>query len=148
MSDGDDFFAPALEYFCDFSGSLGLAASGSDGADGDDGLGRGQHCFGGAEEHKVGSAGVGQGGLVHHFVVGDVGVGEDDQVGAVFADELGEFALGMYGDSVGIEGTGQFGGVDSVFDVGYLSCGKGDDSILFVVPEVDVEVVKVSTGGA
>src|SRR5690606_3770157 len=50
-------------------------------------------------------------------------------------------------DALGIRRACQSGRVDASFDVGDLRRGKGDDMIGPILPESDVEVVKIAAGG-
>ncbi|WP_353634451.1 hypothetical protein ABSL23_01230 [Halobacterium sp. NMX12-1] len=87
-------------------------------------------------------------GDVHHRLVGDVGVREDDLVGAVLVDCGLEFGLGDDGDAVGVVGARQFRGegggvVARLAEVLSGRRGERDDAVVGAVAEDRQEVVEV-----
>src|SRR3972149_5712915 len=70
------------------------------------------------------------------------------QVRLVRADEAGELLLRVDRDALRVEGPREGRGVPPALDARDLSRGEGDDLVLLVVPEVDVEVVEVAARGA
>jgi len=85
--------------------------------------------------------------LSYHVLVGDVGIGEDDEVYLVLDDQLLEVVFGEDWDAVGILRSGELRRVLPARDVGDLSSGESDHLVRGVVAVQDVEVVKVPPGG-
>ena len=83
---------------------------------------------------------------VHDVFVRDVGVGEDDDVDLVFADELLQRRLRQDRNSFRIQRPRQLGGVAAVVDVRDLRRGERDDLVGRTVPVDEVEVVEVAAG--
>ena len=82
----------------DAAGGLALARAGAHRADGDAPASpSGSSVSAGREEPEVGARGERARGEVHHVLVGDVGVGEDDLVDRALADELVELASAWIG---------------------------------------------------
>jgi hypothetical protein len=132
----------------DLAARLALAATRADCADGDDRLRGAQHRRVGPEEPEVGAGGERDRRLVHDRLVLQVGVGEDDLVDAVLADEVGQLLLGADRDAVRVQRPGQGRRVDPVGDAGDLGCREGDHLRVGVVTEYHVEVVEVATAGS
>ena len=85
---------------------------------------------------------------MHDVFVGDVTVGKDRLVHLMFLDEFCQPFFGVYGDSFGLIGTSQFWGILSFVNARNLCGGEGYYVILFVVSEVDVEIVEISAGSS
>ena len=85
---------------------------------------------------------------MHHVLVRHVGVGEDNIVDVVLADQVGELGLGPDRDPFGIELARQEWGIDAPCDVGDLRRRERDDVVLVAVSIDDVEVVEVAAGRA
>ena len=85
---------------------------------------------------------------VHHVLVRDVRVGEDDLVDLVLADQVAELGLGPDRDPVRVEIAGEQGRVDAPVDVRDLRRREGNDLVLLAAPVDDVEVVEVAPGRA
>lgn len=148
VADGDDFLAGLEQGVDNLARGLALAAAGAHGGDADQGLVALDGHLGTAEQGEAGPGGVDDGGLVHHVLVGHVGVGEDDGVDAVGGDQLFDLAFVVDRDTVGVELAGELGRVLAAVDVGDLGGGESDDLELLVVAEVGVEVMEVASGGA
>jgi hypothetical protein len=131
----------------DVPGGLALAAAGADRADGDDGLGGGEGRVVRGEQAEACSSRKRPRGDVHHVLVGHVGIGEDDLVDALVADEVGEVFLGPDRDALWVEIACQLGGIDAAVDVRDLRRGERDDLVLLTAPIDEVEVVEVAAGG-
>ena len=67
---------------------------------------------------------------MHHVLVRDVRVGEDDLVDLVLAHELLELGLGQDRDPVRIELPCELGGIDAPVDVRDLGRRERDDLVL------------------
>jgi hypothetical protein len=80
--------------------------------------------------------------------VGDVAVGEDDEVDGLIADQAFEVVLGENGNAGGIARAGKRGRIGSAFDVGNLGGGERDHIEGRVVAVADVEVVEVAARGS
>ena len=81
---------------------------------------------------------------VHHVLVGDVGIGEDDLVDLLVVDEIAELLLGVDRDPVRIAPPGERRQVGPTGDAGDLGRGEGDDLDLGIVAVNDIEVVEVA----
>ena len=68
---------------------------------------------------------------MHHVLVRDVGVREDDLVHFVLRDQGLELVLRLDRDAVRVALPGELGGVDAPSDVGDLGRGEGDDLVVF-----------------
>ncbi len=77
-----------------------------------------------------------------------IAVGENNAIGFVFGDEIAQLLFGINGDALGIQVSRQGCGVSLVRDARYLGGGEGDDLVLIVVAEGDVEIVEVAPRGA
>ncbi len=66
----------------------------------------------------------------------------------IILDQFEQVALGIDRDAFRIEFPGQFRRISAAFDVGDLGCSKCHYFIVFVVTEIDIEVVEVAPGGA
>ena len=148
MADGGHAAALGLEDLGHLARGLALAAPGADGADRDHRPGALDHGVLGAEQDERGARGLDLAGLVHDVLVGHVAVGEIDLGHVEFADERVELFLGVDGDAVRIELSGQDGRILAAFDVGNLGGREGHDLEVRVVPEVGVEIVEIPARGA
>ena len=147
VADDDDAEALLLEQAGEVARGLALAGAGPGGPGGDERLAAGDHRADGPQEHEVGPAGERPTGLVHHVLVGDVAVGEDDAVDRLAGEDLLEVVLGDDGDPGRVEGPGELGRVAPVGDAGDLGGREGDDLHGGVVAIDDVEVMEVAPGG-
>src|SRR5262245_40724861 len=129
----------------DGAGRLRLARAGAYGANGDNLCGRAQHHVVRAKEYEGGSRGGSAGGAVHHVVMRDVAISEDDIAHATLLNDTWQVLLRENGDTLGISRAGQLGGVEPPLDVGDLGRGEGDHLIGGVVAEEDVEVVEIAS---
>ena len=148
VTDCHDGFAHFFEDLDDLAAGLGFAAAGANCADRHDRFGGFDHGVGGADNDKISTGGRGNGGFVHHLRMGDIAVGKGHQVHSVGLDQLPQFFVGMNGNSVRIKRAGQICRVAATIDVGNLGRGECHYPIAAVVPEIDIEVVKITTGGA
>ena len=88
-----------------------LAASGSDGANGNDRHRGLQHRPLRPQQDEIRPLGEDPGSLVHHLFVGEIAVGEDDLPDLVVADDLGQSFFRQDGNSLeGKEGPDSSGG--------------------------------------
>jgi hypothetical protein len=69
---------------------------------------------------------------MHHILVGDIRIGEENLVYIVLSYEGGQFLFGVDGDALGIEGPRQFWRVGSAFDIGDLGGGEGYDIVVWL----------------
>ncbi len=148
MADGGHAAALGLKNVGHLAGSLALAAAGADGADRDHRLGALDHGVLGPEQDERGPGGLDLAGLVHDVFVGHIAVGEIDLGHVELADEGIELLLGVDGDAVGIELSGQDGRILAALDVGDLRSREGHNLEIRIVPEVGVEIVEIASGGA
>jgi hypothetical protein len=80
--------------------------------------------------------------------VPEIGVGEDDLVDVVRADELRQLVLRTDRDPLGIPRPGERRRVGPLVDPRDLRRGERDDLRVGVVAERDVEVVEVASAGS
>ena len=144
--DGDALSALA-EQRRDMSSGLALAAAGADGADGDHRLRRRQHRVVRRQQPEARSGCERARRDVHHVLVGHVGIGEDDLVDALVADQGGELVLRPDRDALRVEVACQLGGIDATVDVRDLRRRERDDLVLLTASVNEVEVVEVAAGG-
>ena len=85
---------------------------------------------------------------MHHGLVLEIRVSEDDLVDVVLVDELRQLLLGPDRDPVRVQRAGERGRIDAVVDAGDLRRREGDDVGVRIVAEGDVEVVKVASAGS
>ena len=148
MADQDRFFTHLCKDPVNLSAGLRFSAPGPDGTDGDDFFVRFQHGVGGCDHYEVGSRGIDHGPLVHHFRVADIAVGKGNQVDLVFSDQIDNIRFRMDGDPIGIKATSKIRGITPVFDIGDLGRSKGNNIVSYVVSEINIEIVKVASGGS
>ena len=132
----------------DLAAGLRLAAAGACRADGDDGLRRVQHRRVRPHQSEVGAGREHDRRLVHHRLVLEVGVAEDDLVDVVPVDELRQLLLGPNRYPVRVPPSGERGRIDAIGDSGDLRRREGDDVGVRVVAEGDIEVVEVPPAGS
>ncbi len=75
-----------------------------------------------------------------------IAVGKSDKIDFVFSNECGELLLWIDGDTLGIGRSGQLRRITAVVYIRNLGCGKSDDTIPWVVFEINIEIVKIPTG--
>ena len=75
-------------------------------------------------------------GLVHHALVRDVAVGEDDLVRRQLADQARQLRLGMDRDALRVARPRQLGRIAAAIDVGDLRGGEGHHLGRRIVAEV------------
>jgi hypothetical protein len=63
------------------------------------------------------------------------------------ADEFAELGLRVNGNAFGIELSREFRRIEATLNVRDLRCGKSDDVVPGIIPEVNVEIVKVASCG-
>ncbi len=97
----------------------------------------------GALKPEIGPRRQHPGSFVHDLGMGQVAVGEHHNVRLVVPDQVGQLLLGTDGDAFGVQLAGQGGGIHFSFDSGNLRGSEGDDVVMVVVAEEDVEVVKI-----
>ena len=131
----------------DFPARLGLSAAGADGADRNDRLVRREHGVEGADDDKIGAGRSDDRGLVHHFRVGHIAVGKGHQVHTMLLDHVKQPVVCMNRDAFRVKTAGQLCRIPAPFDIRDLGGGKTDHAIPLVVPEIDVEIVKIPAGG-
>lgn len=145
----DDRMEPHLPQEAgDGAADRAFAAAGADGRHGDHGKGAGQLGPPRAQQVKIGAGRERPAGQVHHLLVGDVAVGEDDLLHPTLANDLFEFLFGEDGNAAGVAGAGQRRGVVPAADAGNLGRRESNDPVPFVIAIAYVEVVKVPAGRA
>src|SRR5690606_17604144 len=77
-----------------------------------------------------------------------VAISENDLVNLVFPNQRFEFVFATDRDTARVERSCQLGRINPVLDTGNLCCRKGDDFITFIIPVVQIEVVKIAPSGA
>ncbi len=85
---------------------------------------------------------------MHHGLVADVAVGEDDGVDVLVPDDRLEIRLGPIGMPSSYSGPTSSGGYRAIGNPRDLRRGEGDDLHTRIVAVHDVEVVKVAPGRA
>ena len=85
---------------------------------------------------------------MHHVLVRDIAVGEDDFVDEPIATQGIEVALVEDRDALGIERAGELWRIPAADDAGNLSGGERKHGRVGIVAVGDIEVVKVAPGGA
>ena len=85
---------------------------------------------------------------MHHVLVGYIGIGKDDLFDAQFLDQARQLVFGVNRDTLGVELTGQFFGVEAAFDIGDLGGGESQDVVILIPSEKGIEVVEIAPGGA
>jgi hypothetical protein len=80
--------------------------------------------------------------------MGDIAVREDNLVNLLLLDQFGELILRVNGDSLRIKISSKFRGINSALNIGDLSRCESDDIIVRIVPEINVEVVKIASCSA
>ena len=148
VADGDDPLAHVAQGPDDLPGRLALAGAGPGGADRDDGHGGLEHGAVGSEQPEVGPRCEDLRGLVHHVFVGHIAVGEHHPFHVVLGDKLVQVRFGVDRYALRIKLTRKDGWIGLVLYAGDLGGGESDHLIGRVVPEEDVEVVKVAPRGA
>jgi len=81
---------------------------------------------------------------MHHRLVRDVAVGEDDLIHAGIPAQRLEVALLEDRNAFGIQGSGERGGIPAAGDAGDLRRGERYDLDRCIVAEHDVEVVEIA----
>ena len=118
----------------DSSAGLALPATRANGTDGDDRLGAVQHRRLGAEEGEVGASREHRRCLVHDGLMSEIGVGEDDLVHTLVADEIGQLFFRQNRNAIRVARAGKGRRVRSVVDPRNLSRCEGDHLNLRIVP--------------
>src|SRR6266511_966884 len=144
VPDDRDALAGAAQQRRHSSRGLALTGARAYGADGDARLRRREHRLARREQLEGRSCGERSRSDVHHVLVRDVRVGEDDDLHLVLAHERVELVLCCDGDPGGIEGPGELRRVEASFDVRDLGRREGDDLDVLATSVGDVEVVKVA----
>ena len=101
VAEDGDALAVVAQELGDAPRRLALAGARAHGADRDDGLRRRERRVVRREQPEAGAGGERLRGDVHHVLVRHVGVGEDDLVDVVLADQVGELGLGADRDPSG-----------------------------------------------
>jgi hypothetical protein len=146
-----DYHGPAAQlpqYGGHPAGRLAFAAPGPDRAHGDHGNLGAEHGFPGAQEPEIRAKRDRPGRLLHHVLVGDVGIGEDNLIHARGIEEPFQIVLRHYGNPLGVQGTGELRGIPAARDIGDLRRGERDDPCGLVPPEDEVEVMEIAPRGA
>ncbi len=147
MTDRHDLLANFMEYSADLAGGLGFSAPRPDRAYADHRFFGFQHGVGGADENEIGAFTHGKGGLVHHLHMGNITVGKGHQIRPMFFNEPGKPVFREDGDPVRIAFSRKFRGINTIFYGGDLGCRKGNHAVSGIVPEVDIEIVKIPPRG-
>ena len=148
VADGHHLLAELLEDVADGAGGLALARTRAHGGDADDGLRRGDHRLGGAQEGEVAVMGDAEAGQVHGGGVGNIRVGEDGLLDALAGDEGHQLGLVHDGDALRVELPGQHRRVAAALDARDLGGREGHHLIVRVVPVDGIEVVEVASRGS
>ena len=148
MAQHRDALPGFAEQFCDAPCRLALARARTDRADRNGRLRRDEHRLPGRDQLVRCARRERARPDVHDVLVRDVGVGEDDDVDLMFADELLQRRLRQDRNPFRIQRARQFGGVAAVVDVRDLRRGERDDLVGRTVPVDEVEVVKVAARSA
>jgi hypothetical protein len=149
MADDHDLEAFLLQESGEVAGGLALACAGAGRAGREDGLRARDHRPRGPEQFEIGAAGERPTGGVHDVLVGDVAVGEDDQIGVLVGDHALQLGLGKDRDAGRIELAGELGRVVAAGDARDLGRrSEGHDLVVGIVTVSRVEVVEVAPCGS
>jgi hypothetical protein len=148
MPDGHDAPPGVLDGLRDRPGRLGLPDARAHGRHGHDGNGRVEHRRIRSQQHEVGARRQRPAGRVHHVLVRDVGVCEDDVGDVQPANELGHLGLEVDRDPVRVTRSRKHGRVDAVVDERNLRRREPHDLGAGIVAIDHVEVVEVATRGS
>ena len=148
MPDGDGALIPLPQERHDPARRLALTAPGPNRTHGDHRLRARDHRGVDVErgEHRAGS--LDDRAALVEIVEVDVGVGEDDLVDSVLADQVCELLLGEDGNPVRIAGSGELGRIPAVVDVRDLGGGEGHDTGVGSAAVAGIEDVEVFSGGS
>jgi hypothetical protein len=146
MPQDGDALARLAQQARDVARGLALAGARAHRADRDDRLLRGQHRLARREQPEGRAGGERARRDVHHVLVRDVRVREDDLVHVVPGDQLLELRLRRDRNPVRIQLARQLLRIDAPVDVRDLRRREGDDLVLLAAAVDEVEVVKVPTG--
>ena len=80
--------------------------------------------------------------------MGDITIGKDDLMDAIFREEPGELLLRVDGNPLRVVRSSKLRGIDPVGDEGNLGGGKSDDLIIGPVPKEGVEIMKIPSSGS
>jgi len=62
----------------------------------------------------------------------------------VGANQIGQFFFGMNRNAMRVRAAREFGGVSTMVDIRDLGSGERDHLVAGVVPEIDVEIMKIT----
>ncbi len=125
-----------------------LPATRPHGGDGEHGERRPQHRAPRPEEREIGARGECARAKVHHLLMRDVAVGEDDLLDLPITAEGVQLRLVDDRNALGIKHAGELRRIAAAADAGNLRSGERDHLPRRVVAVDDVEVVEVAAGGA
>jgi hypothetical protein len=80
--------------------------------------------------------------------VSHIAVSENDLVDRFLTDQSGQVLFGVDRDALGIKSASQFWRVIAPLDVGDLRGSESDHFVIWVLPEINVEVVEITPCGA
>ncbi len=148
MANGHHPLSSGAEQVGHIARGLALAAAGASGHHGHHGHLRPDHGRPRTKETKVATEGTGPRCGVHHVLVRDVRVGEDDLVDLVLGDDRSELGLGADGNALGVVRTGELGGIGPEIDAGDLRGRESHDPIRRIITKGYVEVVEVAASSS
>ena len=148
VPDGHDPKATGPQDLADPPCRLALATARANSAHGDDGHTGRDHARVGPDQPEVRPGRQYHRGAVHHGLVRDVAVREDDLVARERADQCPQLRLGVDGDPVRIARAGEGGRIATSVDVRDLRRRERNDGVFGVVTQDGVEVVEVAAGGS
>ena len=148
MAHDHRLLAHALQDLGDTAGGLAFSASRAHGADCHDRLVRLDHGRRRAEEREISAQGHHARRLLHHVLVGDVGIGEHRLVDLLTLEELLKLTFRHDGYALRIEYAGKIRRIPAVSDIGNLRSREGHNAHGGVISEYAIEVVKIAPCGA
>lgn len=148
MSDRDRPLAQLPEQPHQKSGRLRFARSRANRRDGDDGSQRTEHCAGRGGGREMSARRVHPRSEGHDVLEGDVGVGKPGFFDPFRSNEILEFLFREDRDPFGVVGPRKLRRVGTSRNRRDLGGREGHDLNTRIVPEEDVEVVEVATGGS
>jgi len=85
---------------------------------------------------------------MHQILMGNVAVGENDNVHTVIRNQTFEIFLFENRDPIGVQAPGQGRGITAPRDIRDLSGGKSNHLVVEILTKNNVEVVKVAACGS
>ncbi len=85
---------------------------------------------------------------MHDFDVWDIAVGKNYQIDPMLTYEGGEILLGIYWNAFWIFLACQTWWIEASFNVRNLCSSETDNIVTWIIPEIDIEIVKIPSSGS